>query len=118
MVLIGRIYDETPPGALRVLVDRLWPRGVRKEGAPWDVWLKEAAPSRDLRNWYHANPEEQGEFRRRYLEELKGPAGRAALAELRRRGAERPIALLTATRDLTHCQVPVLREVLEREPAD
>ncbi len=118
MVLIGRIYDETPPGASRVLVDRLWPRGVRKEGAPWDVWLKEAAPSQGLRNWYHANPEEQVEFRRRYLEELEGTAARAALAELRRLGQERPVALLTATRDLTHCQVPVLREVLEREAVD
>ncbi len=115
VILIGRIYDETPLGALRILVDRLWPRGVRKEGAPWNVWLKEAAPSRDLRNWYHANPEEQGEFRRRYLGELRRPPASDALEELRRLGEGRPVALLTAARDLTRCQVPVLRDVLEGE---
>ncbi len=109
---MGRIYDATPDGTRRVLVDRLWPRGVRKDGAPWDVWLKEAAPSSDLRVWYHAHPEAREEFRRLYLEELRSLKGQAALAELAAFAGDGRIALLTARRELEPSHVPVLREAV------
>ncbi len=111
-ILTGRIYDPTPQEALRVLVDRLWPRGVRKDGCPWDVWRKEAAPSNDLRIWYHAHPEAHEEFRRLYLAELATPEGRAALEGLALMGRERPLALVTARREVARSHVPVLRDAI------
>ncbi len=112
VILTGRIYEPTPSGVLRVLVDRLWPRGVRKEGAPWDVWLKDVAPSNELRTWYHANPEAREEFRRRYTDELAQPERAAALAQILELGRRQPIALVTATRDVGRGQVPILRDAL------
>ncbi len=111
-IAVGRVYDPSPPGALRVLVDRLWPRGVRKDEAPWDLWLKEAAPSSALRTFYHANPEAAVEFRRRYLAELDAPEAAAALERLVALARERPVVLVTATREVERSQVPVLREAL------
>jgi len=111
-ILIARIYDATPPEALRVLVDRLWPRGVRKDGRPWDVWRKEVSPSNDLRIWYHAHPEGIEEFRRLYLAELATQDGRAGLEDLVRLGRERPLALVTARREVAKSHVPVLRDAL------
>ena len=80
-ISIKRVYDPpSPDDGRRVLVDRLWPRGLTKEAAAVDVWLKEIAPSTELRKWYHAGNEWE-EFRRRYLQELD--ANRAALEQLR-----------------------------------
>ncbi len=112
VILTGRIYEPTPPGAVRVLVDRLWPRGVRKEAAMWDVWLKDVAPSNELRTWYHANPEAREEFRRRYLAELAAPQRAAALVQIVELGRRQPVALVTATRDVGRSQVPILRDAL------
>jgi uncharacterized protein YeaO (DUF488 family) len=111
-VYIGRLYDEAPAGALRVLVDRLWPRGVRKEGAPWDVWLKDVTPSDGLRRWYHAHPEGVEEFRRQYLAELDTGEGAAALGRLAELGRTRALALLTSRRDVATSHVPILRDAL------
>lgn len=81
---IARVYDD--PGqasARRILVDRLWPRGVAKAEAPFDLWLKDVAPSTDLRRWYGHVPERFAEFDRRYRQELAATPNREALAELR-----------------------------------
>lgn len=111
-ILIGRIYDATPTGVLRVLVDRLWPRGVRKDGRPWDVWLKDAAPSSELRRWYHAHADAQEEFRLRYRAELELPDAEAGLERLACLGAEGPLALLTAKREVAESYLPTLRAAL------
>lgn len=110
---MARIYD--PPGrqmGMRVLVDRLWPRGIRKDAAPWDRWLKDVAPSGELRSWYHTHAEEVDEFDRRYRRELQEPVREAALDELLRIAETEGLILLTATKDVTLSQLPVLRAVL------
>lgn len=111
-VAVGRVYDPTLPGTLRVLVDRLWPRGIRKEAARWDLWLKEVAPSASLRAWYHVNRAATDEFRRRYFSELETPGPGAALQHLAALARQQPVVLLTATREVAHSQVPVLRDAL------
>lgn len=113
-VLSGRIYDPTPAGVRRVLVDRLWPRGVRKDAAPWDVWCKAAAPSSALRTWYHQNLDEAEEFAHRYRQELSQPEGLAGLDELLSLAAEGPIAILTARRDAASSYLGTLRDALLR----
>jgi uncharacterized protein YeaO (DUF488 family) len=71
MIKIRRIYDpEEPDEGYRVLVDRLWPRGISKEKAGWNEWLKEIAPGNELRKWYSHDPAKWDEFRRRYRDEL------------------------------------------------
>jgi uncharacterized protein YeaO (DUF488 family) len=73
MIKIKRIYE--PPSAgdgFRILVDRLWPRGLSKEKAKVDLWLREVSPSNELRKWYGHDPEKWAEFKRKYLEEIKG----------------------------------------------
>jgi uncharacterized protein YeaO (DUF488 family) len=104
-----RIYDDPlPDDGRRVLVDRVWPRGIRRDDARFDVWLPEVAPSTELRRWYGHDPRRFAEFRRRYLDELREPgrlAARRQLADLGRRGR---ITLLTATRDLEHSHAAVL----------
>jgi len=83
-VAIKRVYDQPEPGdGTRILVDRLWPRGLSKERAKVDAWLKEVAPSNDLRKWFGHDPEKFAEFRRRYEAELASESGQEALARLR-----------------------------------
>lgn len=111
-IRVGRIADSGGPGERRVLADRLWPRGVRKTGAPWDLWIPEVAPTTALRRWYGHDPNRFGEFRERYWEELSAGVGTepfARLAELARVG---PLRLLTATRDLKWSHVHVLADFL------
>lgn len=111
-VRIKRVYDE-PEAAdgYRVLVDRLWPRGLRKDTAELDEWLKEAAPSPGLRTWFGHDPERFAEFAERYRAELDGSP---ALAGLRARCREHPtLTLLYAARDHVHNHAVVLRDVLE-----
>jgi uncharacterized protein YeaO (DUF488 family) len=112
-VEIGRVYGPTHPAlGEAVLVDRLWPRGVRKEGAPFEIWLKEVAPSPELRKWYGHVPERFGEFARRYREELKADPTRQAFQRLKAMTRAGPVVLLTATKDLDHSGAAVLRDVL------
>ncbi len=107
-----RIYTEpSREEGVRVLVDRLWPRGLRKEDAGFDEWLREVAPSTELRRWYGHQPELYAEFRRRYLAELAGP-GAEALQRLRLLAAAGPLTLLTATRDADLSHAAVLAELL------
>ncbi|MFK4150049.1 DUF488 domain-containing protein [Streptomyces sp. NPDC004065] len=108
-----RVYeDATPRDGTRVLVDRVWPRGMRKEDAHLDEWLRDVAPSTELRRWYGHEPSRFEEFRRRYLAELGDAGHREAARRLRDLAAHQPLTLLTATKDLDHSQAAVLAEWL------
>ena len=116
-VKVRRVYDEPAPAdGARVLVDRVWPRGMRKEAARLDEWAKDVAPSAELRTWYQHDPAKFDEFRMRYLAELAAPGAREALVRLRDLAADQPVTLLTATKNLDLSQAAVLAELL-REPA-
>jgi uncharacterized protein YeaO (DUF488 family) len=115
-VAIKRVYDQPEPGdGTRVLVDRLWPRGLSKERAKVDAWLKEVAPSNDLRKWFGHDPEKFAEFRRRYEAELESEPGQEALARLRDLARQGPVTLVFAAHDSEHNDAVVLRDVLVRE---
>ncbi|MGH2774780.1 MAG: DUF488 domain-containing protein [Actinomycetota bacterium] len=112
-VRMRRIYDEpTRKDGTRVLVDRVWPRGLSKDEAHIDEWCKQVAPSTKLRKWYDHDPERFAEFTRRYLAELEDPEGAKALASLRKRARDRTLTLLTATKDIEISQAAVLADVL------
>ncbi|ACM19625.1 protein of unknown function DUF488 [Geotalea daltonii FRC-32] len=111
MIRIKRIYD--PPEATdgrRLLVDRLWPRGLAKEKAQVDDWLKELAPSSELRTWFGHDPAKWEEFRRRYEEELQGQ--REQLAKLHAESEKRTVTLLYAAKDEEHNNAAVLKELV------
>ena len=113
-VAVKRVYDAPDPDdGARLLVDGLWPRGLRKEQVAVDEWLRDVAPSADLRKWYGHRPDRFDEFVRRYRTELRDPARAAALRRLREYRQAGPVTLLTSTRDLPHAHTAVLREVLE-----
>jgi len=110
-IAVKRVYDPpAPDDGTRVLVDRLWPRGVSKERAHLDRWCREVAPSHDLRTWFHHDPTRFAEFERRYRAELEAVPEVAELAAL---GAgEARLTLLCSARDTEHNHALVLREVL------
>lgn len=112
-IRIRRVYEpaERADGA-RVLVDRLWPRGLAKDDVPLDAWLKEVAPSSGLRKWYGHDADRYGEFSERYRAELAGPECADGLDRLRELAAAGPLTLLTATKDISHSHVRVLLEAL------
>jgi H+/Cl- antiporter ClcA/uncharacterized protein YeaO (DUF488 family)/DNA-binding MarR family transcriptional regulator len=113
---IARVYGPVGEDPARcVLVDRLWPRGVARSGAPFDNWAKDVAPSTALRTWYGHAPVRFEEFARRYREELAGQPAAGALESLRRRAADDRLVLLTATKDLDRSSAAVLRAVLTEE---
>ncbi|HET8851979.1 MAG TPA: DUF488 domain-containing protein [Ktedonobacteraceae bacterium] len=115
MVALKRVYDKPEPGdGTRVLVERLWPRGLSKERAHIDLWLKEIAPSHELRAWFGHDPEKFAEFRRRYETELAAENGQAALATLRELGKQGPVTLVFAAHDTEHTNAVVLRDLLLR----
>ncbi|MGE5695524.1 MAG: DUF488 domain-containing protein [Candidatus Sericytochromatia bacterium] len=110
---IARIYDSPEPGdGVRVLADRLWPRGVRKDDPRIDRWIKDVAPSSELRRWYNHDLARYDEFVARYRQELEGPAAAAALGELRRLVAAGPVTLLTSAKDVEHGHLVVLENML------
>jgi len=112
-VVCRRVYEETSPqDGKRVLVDRVWPRGVRKEDAHLDEWLRDVAPSSELRRWYGHEPSRFAEFRRRYLAELRDAGHREAAGHLRELASHDKLTLLTATKDVDHSQAAVLVEWL------
>jgi uncharacterized protein YeaO (DUF488 family) len=112
-VEVRRIYDDAAPGgAARILVDRLWPRGVSKDGADLDDWCTEVAPSDELRRWYAHDPSRFAEFRRRYVEELRAEDARDHLREIADRAADGGVVLLTATKDVEHGHATVLAKVI------
>jgi uncharacterized protein YeaO (DUF488 family) len=110
-VQLKRVY-ELAAGAdgYRVLVDRLWPRGISRERAHIDEWARELAPSRELRQWFGHDPARFAGFRRRYEDELK--AQEAKLQELRGRARHRTLTIVYAARDTEHNDAVVLAEVL------
>ena len=90
-IRVRRVYDDpVPEDGTRVLVDRVWPRGLRKDAAHLDDWAKDVAPSSELRTWYGHDPAKFGEFRNRYTAELAQPGPQAALSRLTRPGRQRP----------------------------
>lgn len=108
-IAIKRAYEPGAPGdGVRILVDRLWPRGLRKDAAELDQWRKEVAPSTELREFYGHRPERFAEFQRRYRVELRRKDASAAVSELVDLARRRPVTLLTASRDLEHSQAAVL----------
>ena len=111
VIRIKRAYD--PPEAddgLRILIDRLWPRGMPKAKLKLDSWVKHLSPSNALRKWYQHDPEKFAEFRKRYVAELKAEG--EGLAELRAAVKGRTVTLLTATKELELSHATVLRELL------
>ncbi len=112
--LVKRIYERPERGdGLRILVDRVWPRGMSKEKALIDSCLKDVAPSTELRKWFDHNPARWREFRRRYFEELRTSAGQAALEALFNLCKGRKVVtLLFGAKDLAHNQAVALREYL------
>jgi uncharacterized protein YeaO (DUF488 family) len=114
-IQVRRVY-EAPSRAdgARVLVDRIWPRGLRKEAAHLDEWAKGIAPSTELRTWYQHDPAKFREFRRRYVAELEAPQAQAELKDLRAQAARGPVTLLTATKDADISEAAVLAELLRK----
>jgi uncharacterized protein YeaO (DUF488 family) len=110
---LKRVYEPaTAADGYRVLIDRLWPRGLSKQRARLDAWERELAPSDELRRWFGHEPQRFAEFRRRYLDELRGQ--RPRLTELRRRARREPVTLVYAARDDEHNDAVVLAEALRR----
>jgi uncharacterized protein YeaO (DUF488 family) len=112
-VRIGRVYDPREGDAYRVLVDRLWPRGVSKARADLDEWAKEVAPSAELREWFGHDPDRFSEFASRYKNELREDPQRAEnVQRLRSLASSRAVLLLTATKEPANSQAAVLAELL------
>lgn len=109
-----RVYDPWSVGdGFRVLVDRLWPRGVAKEKAQIDLWCKDVAPSTELRQWFHRGPAEWEEFRRRYVEELKNNPEALETFFKSIKGQEKA-TLIYAAKDREHNHALILKSYLEK----
>jgi uncharacterized protein YeaO (DUF488 family) len=112
MIKVKRVYAPAEPGdGRRFLVDRVWPRGIRKEDAHVEAWLKDVAPSDELRKWFNHAPERWAEFRRRYRRELD--SHRDALAPLLEAAPHSDITLVYGARDEQHNQALVIKERLD-----
>jgi len=110
-IRVARVYDDVgPDDGQRVLVDRVWPRGVRKEDPRVGIWCKDVAPSKDLREWYQHKSERFDEFASRYQSELRDNTALAELRKLTQRGV---VTLVTATRDPDISQAAVLAKLLQ-----
>jgi uncharacterized protein YeaO (DUF488 family) len=111
MIKVKRIYDQpSADDGKRILIDRLWPRGIKKEEAPMDEWLKDIAPSNVLRKWFGHDPSHWGEFKKKYARELKAyPELVERLKEEARRGT---ITLLYGAKDRLHNNAVALKEIL------
>ena len=113
LVRVRRVYEEAAPSdGRRVLVDRLWPRGLAKDVPQIDEWLKAVAPSDTLRRWYGHDPAKFAEFSRRYRQELQDPERAEALARLRELAREGPLTLLTATKRADISEAAVLAAIV------
>ncbi|MFD7163543.1 DUF488 domain-containing protein [Streptomyces violascens] len=112
---VRRVYDPPEDGdGVRVLVDRLWPRGLSKERAAVDEWPKELTPSTELRRWYHEDRTRYAEFQERYEAELAEPEPAQALDRLLGLAKSDTVTLVTAVKDIDHSHVPTLVAALER----
>ncbi len=109
---IKRVYDDkSDDDGYRVFIDRLWPRGVKKEDAHFDEWLKDLAPSTELRKWFDHDPERFEEFKKRYKKELE--EHKEELDKLRNKAKSKKITLLYAAKDKEMNNAVVMKEVLE-----
>ncbi|WP_443045283.1 DUF488 domain-containing protein [Streptomyces sp. MOE7] len=112
-IRVRRVYEQSEPAdGARVLVDRLWPRGLSKADAQLTEWCKDVAPSSELRRWYGHQEERFETFVERYREELAGESAQQALERLRERAADGPLTLLTATKEVPLSHAEVLAELL------
>jgi uncharacterized protein YeaO (DUF488 family) len=113
-VYIKRAYDPpAPEDGARILVDRLWPRGLKRDAAKLDLWLKEVAPTDELRRWFGHNPERWPEFKKRYRAELA--KNKAAVKTLREQATGgKPLTLIYAAKDPLHNNAVVLKTLLDR----
>lgn len=109
-ISLSRIYDHEPPRGLAFLVERLWPRGIRRDDVHLDGWLKDVAPSTDLRKWFNHDPEKWAEFQRRYRAELDANVSAwEPLVDAARRG---DVTLIYSSRDREHNNAVALRDYL------
>ncbi|HYB37837.1 MAG TPA: DUF488 family protein [Mycobacterium sp.] len=110
-IRVARVYDDVgPDDGQRILVDQIWPRGFRKDDPRVGTWWKDVAPSKELREWYHHQPERFDEFALRYEAELRDSAALEDLRKLTKRGV---VTLVTATHDLDASQAAVLAKLLK-----
>jgi len=115
-VKLKRAYESPEPGdGMRILIDRLWPRGIKKTDAAIDRWIRDLAPSTELRRWFGHRLERWPEFRRRYVAELQ--ERRELLEEIRAATRAGPVTLVYAARDEAHNNAAVLKELLSGEAA-
>ncbi|MEU3617135.1 DUF488 family protein [Streptomyces sp. NPDC006872] len=115
-VRVRRVYDPPEPGdGVRVLVDRLWPRGLAKDRARIDEWPKAMTPSTGLRRWYHAGEGSYEEFARRYEAELAAPEAAELLERVRESAAKGPVTLLTSAKSPEQSHTAVLVRLLEAD---
>src|SRR5690606_33597092 len=115
-IQIKRAYEPpSPADGYRVLVDRIWPRGVTRNEAALDQWARELAPSTELRKWFAHDPDRWDEFQKRYRAELESYA--QELDELRERALEGKLTLVYGAKDVTHNQAQVLKQILESQSA-
>jgi uncharacterized protein YeaO (DUF488 family) len=114
MVKVKRAYEEpSPADGRRILVDRLWPRGIKKTAADLTAWLKDLAPSDDLRRWFDHNPERWEEFHRRYFQELADPEKTMLLQDLVTQARQGTVTLVYAAHDRDHNNAVVMKTFLE-----
>jgi len=110
-IKVKRIYESPgPDDGLRILVERLWPRGIRRDEASIDLWMKEIAPSHELRRWFSHDPAKWEEFKRRYWEEIKDKNEFEELVKLAR---ERNITLVFSTKSLKYNNAVALKQFIE-----
>lgn len=120
-IRLKRAYEPaSPDDGTRVLVERLWPRGVSRDAAALAFWARDIAPSPSLRRWYGHDSERWVEFRERYLDELRsaqaaGAEGHAVFERLKTAVRQGPVTFVFAARDTEHCSARVLKEFLEQE---
>ncbi len=116
MVKTKRIYDQASlADGKRILIDRLWPRGIKKEEAKIDEWLRDIAPSTELRKWFSHDPAKWQEFKKRYKRELQDKA--ELVSKLKTEAKKGTITLLFAAKDTEHVNAVVLKEVLDKSPS-
>jgi uncharacterized protein YeaO (DUF488 family) len=113
MLKIKRVYDPaSPDDGKRILIDRLWPRGIKKEEAHIDEWLKEISPSNELRKWYSHDPAKWAEFKKRYKKELADKS--ELLKKIKAEAKKRTVTLLFSTRELELNNAVALKEMLDQ----
>lgn len=118
MIRLKRAYDPpSPDDGVRVLVDRVWPRGKTRESLALDRWERDLAPSAALRRWFGHDPDRWPEFRERYLQELHEPAKQAALERIAEQARRSTVTLVYGARDTEHNQAVVLKEYVESRGA-